>query len=165
MVRRALWFGLAAQWVFACLAFQKHLSGGQVGSEAGGPEAGPGQPAGSQVAAVGVVPSLRPLGLLCPSEKNDKDRSVRPSSPTGLILQVGEGRGSREAGVPGQGSLGWQKGPWSQVYERPGLPSPCCPVAGHLPSVAAGPTPSPGSGWGPPLPRPPPLGPLGMDHT
>lgn len=113
MVRRALWFGLAAQWVFACLAFQKHLSGGQVGSEAGGPEAGPGQPAGSQVAAVGVVPSLRPLGLLCPSEKNDKDRSVRPSSPTGLILQVGEGRGSREAGVPGQGSLGWQKGPWS----------------------------------------------------
>lgn len=87
-----------------CLGFQKPLSDGEAGSQAGARgQAGSAQALRRLQAAVGVVPSLPSPRLLCPSEKKKKARSVRLSSPAGLILQVRRSRGSREAVVPGEG--------------------------------------------------------------
>lgn len=67
MVRSALWFVLSPSWVFVCFVFQNPLSSGEVGSEAGGPGARPGQPAGSQVAAgssgSGPIPQAPKIAL------------------------------------------------------------------------------------------------------
>lgn len=101
-----------------CFVFQKPLSSGEVGSEAGGPGARPGRPAGSQMAAgssgSGPIPQTPEIALPF-REKGKKTRSMRPSGPMGLILQVRRGRGSGEDGEDGGvshlGSLRWQKGP------------------------------------------------------
>lgn len=101
-----------------CFVFQKPLSSGEVGSEAGGPGARPGRPAGSQMAAgssgSGPIPQTPEIALPF-REKGKKTRSMQPSGPMGLILQVRRGRGSGEDGEDGGvshlGSLRWQKGP------------------------------------------------------
>lgn len=61
----------------------------------------------------------------------------------GLILQVRKGRGS---GCPGRGLSVGRRDLDHRLMRGPGLHSLCYRLAGHPPSVAGGPTPSPGSG-------------------
>lgn len=98
------------------------MSGGEVGREAGGPRARPGQLGirWAQV-AVGVVLSLRPRDCSALQRKRKKTRSSGRAAP-GADCAGGEGQGLRGSwDCPWQGSLQGQKGPWSQAC--PPVPS------------------------------------------
>lgn len=125
---------MSSWWVFAYPVVT--LGGGQVG-----PGARPSQPARSQMAAGsrGSSPTTQTPETTLPF-----GGKWRRWGGQGLILQGGKCRGSREAGVPRPGSLGWQKGPWSQ---------PCLPRALGWPGIRLlrqrDPLRSPGSAQGP----------------
>lgn len=136
-----------------CFVFQKPLSSGEVGSEADGPGARPGRPAGSQVAAgssgSGPIPQTPEIALPF-REKGNKTRSMQPSGPMGLILQARKGRGSGEGGEDGVSPIWGPSGGRRDLDHRLARDRACAPRdigwPSSPPSVAEGPTPSPGSG-------------------
>lgn len=88
--------------------FPKPLSGGEVGVRRAGPRPGWVSQPGlrQQQAAVGVIPSLSPPRLLCPSEKKEKDKECVAVWPYGTHSAGEEGKGLK-------GSWGaWGGFPW-----------------------------------------------------
>lgn len=144
MVRSALWFVLSPSWVFVCFVFQNPLSSGEVGSEASVPGARLGQPAGSQVAAgssgSGPIPQA-PQDCFALQRKRIKDKEHEAKWPHGA-----DSTGERRWGCLGRDPSDGRK----DLGHRLVRDQACTPCAlgwpDTPPSVAEGPTPSPGSG-------------------